>query len=177
MRRDERDPFVRAVSVLNQVNRWMDSAFEWHRRPGMAAEGHWCPSTDVYETAEDIVVCMEVAGAEPASIDVNFAGGQLTVVGHRAAGCASGRCHQAEIENGRFSRRVAIPTEIDEEGIRATYRHGLLEISLPRRQAAQPRKIPISDEPEGSDEDWEVATEDSRADSGNCEAGRGRERR
>jgi HSP20 family protein len=115
----------------------------------MASEGHWQPPTDVYEAPDKITVYMEVAGVEPSSIEVHFEHGQLFASGCRTVGRVAGRCHQAEIENGRFLRCVAIPVDVDEENVRATYRHGLLEIVLPRRkEEMEPRKIAISDESE-----------------------------
>lgn len=150
MAKDENDPFERAISVLSQVHRWMGDMFEGWRLPGTVVEAEWRPATDVYETPEGMVVCMEVAGVEPSSIEVGFAQGQLTVSGYRASACAGERCHLAEIENGRFFRRVVIPVDVDGDNIRATFRHGLLEVFLPRRKEVTARKISISDESEES---------------------------
>ena len=144
---DEEDPFERAVSALDRVNRWMSTMFEG-RRPTGTGEGQWEPSADVYETPDAMVVCVELAGVDPASIEVNFSQGQLVVSGYREVCRGSRRCHRAEIEHGRFSRCMTIPIDVDEDKIHATSRHGLLEICLPRRQEAAPRKISISDESE-----------------------------
>ena len=148
MAKDEYDPFERAISVLHQMNRWMGGVFERRRSPGDVSEGEWQPATDVYETPEGIVVCMEVAGVDPSSIEVRFSQGELTVSGYRAIGCGGGRCHLAEIENGRFLRRVTIAPQVDGENIKAQSRHGLLEILLPMKSPIEPRKISITDDSE-----------------------------
>jgi len=155
LKRDEHDPFERAFAALSTVDKWMSSFFEG-QPPPEPTEGHWHPPTDIYETPDGIVVCMEVAGVEPSSIEVNFKQGHLTVSGYRFVGCQSGRCHQVEIENGRFFRHLALPMEVEEEGLRAKSQHGLLEIFLPKRKEAKPRKVSISDESEEPGEATEV---------------------
>ena len=150
MASDEYDPFERAISAFNQVNRWMDRVLAGQRPPGMTSEGQWEPPTDVYETQEGIVVCMDLAGVDPATIEVKFTQPLLSVSGYRAVTRGAGRCHRAEIEHGRFFRRVTIPIDIEEDEVQATSRHGLLEIHLPRRKEVGPKKISISDESEQS---------------------------
>jgi len=107
------------------------------------------PPTDIYETADEIVVRMELAGIDPADIElwVDEDAGRLTVRGRRddPAGSEQRRYYNVEIECGPFVRVVQLPRPVAGEAAAASYAEGFLTVRLPKReiQYGSPRNVPI----------------------------------
>jgi len=90
------------------------------------------PAVDVYR-AEDppaFTVVMELAGVDPADIEVATASSMLVIRGVRRRPLHERVVHM-EVDYGPFERRVSIPDPVDAEAAEATYRHGLLVVTLP----------------------------------------------
>ena len=98
---------------------------------GFVSTPKWRPATDIYETDEQFVVVMDIAGVEPDGFSVTFDGGILTVSGERHES-ASGRreYHAMEVKVGPFERRFRFPRRVDPASLRARYELGFLEIRL-----------------------------------------------
>lgn len=99
----------------------------------------WRPNVNVYELCDRLVICVELAGVEPGNIDLQVQGEILHVRGHRpkpAVPDLQGEImvHQMEIDSGRYHREVAIGNAFDSDQSTATYRHGYLWITLPRKR-------------------------------------------
>ena len=97
----------------------------------------WEPSVNVYELAQQIVVCVELAGVNPGELDVQVEGDVLHIRGQRSkpvipdvdeAVCV----HQMEIDSGRFHRKLRMPGSLNLAGSKATYRNGMVWIVLPK---------------------------------------------
>ncbi|HLJ55546.1 MAG TPA: Hsp20/alpha crystallin family protein [Chthonomonadaceae bacterium] len=114
------------------------------------------PSVDMYETPDDLVVKLEVAGVRPDRINIELSADDryLTVEGERAETQADHRdrvrCYHLEIYYGEFRREIALPgnLRIERDRIRASYRDGFLLITLPKRlgETAEKRTIPVTNE-------------------------------
>lgn len=98
-------------------------------------ESEWLPPTDVYETAEEFVVLMELPGLEREEIKISFTEGVLTIRGERREKNRGSpvHYHQMEIRYGPFQREIYFPVSLAKEGIKAQYRQGLLRVALPKR--------------------------------------------
>jgi len=104
------------------------------------------PAMNVGSTPTSVEVYAFAPGIDAASIDVQLEKGVLTVAGERkidypAQGEQS--IHIDERFSGRFRRVVSLPDDIDADAVTAKYRDGVLHVSIPRRAAAQPRRISI----------------------------------
>ena len=117
---------------------------------GPPGSPHFCPpviepATDVYETAESVVVVMEIAGVAAEEIDISVEGKTLTVRGERQdrQRHLSRLYHQMEICCGVFERSVALPAEVDPEGASATYDDGILAIVLPKVEQQLVRRVRV----------------------------------
>ena len=99
-----------------------------------AAHGAWTPNTDVYETADRLVVRLEVAGVERDDIEITLNERLLVMRGHRRDPCRTSRCQfrQMEIDYGFFERRIVIPCSVDGNRARAVFDNGFLQIDLPK---------------------------------------------
>ena len=92
-----------------------------------------------------ITVVADLAGVDPAGIEVLVAGRELAIAGERARPAHEGfRYHQMEIDYGPFRRAVALPADVDVERAEARYERGLLVVTLPlARQPAAHARVPI----------------------------------
>jgi HSP20 family protein len=98
----------------------------------------WCPHLNLYETPENFVVCVEVAGIDHGKIDVQAHDGMLSISGVREKPFVPDSpsrisVHLMEIDSGRFHRQVPMPTDVNVDEIQATYQNGYLWVILPRK--------------------------------------------
>lgn len=105
----------------------------------------WVPRVDIKEEAERFLILADLPGVDPAQIEVNMDKGVLSIKGERKAELAteSERYSRVERAHGVFYRRFALPESANPEGIAATGRNGVLEISIPKRPEAAPRRINV----------------------------------
>jgi HSP20 family protein len=107
-----------------------------HGRPvGFVASPKWKPRADVYETNDELVVHMDIAGMRAEDFKVEFNDGILTVAGERVAARQDGKrhYHAMEVQVGPFERRFRLPVVVDPTSIKATYEHGFLAIRLAKQ--------------------------------------------
>jgi HSP20 family protein len=106
----------------------------------------WLPDVDVFESANSVVVRVELAGVRSEDLRVTVDGETLRVSGVRRVIDRSDvkRLHQMEIATGPFERRVQIPVPIDREAVSANLADGFLTVVLPRRDAG-PRQVEIEE--------------------------------
>lgn len=106
--------------------------------------GTWVPPVDVAETQEKILVRAEVPGTKQNAIQIEFENGLLTIRGERVIDKAENvTWHRVERTYGNFSRSFTLPRTVDPEKISASYRDGVLEIEVPKREEAKPKQIRI----------------------------------
>jgi HSP20 family protein len=131
-------------NLEERVRRWMDMIFEFNE-----AAPSFRPAADLYETAQGLVLRLEVPGVAPGDLSLALAGQELIVRGQRRAGCPQGacRCHQQEMSFGSFERHFLLPLPIDPQGVEAHCLDGILEVHLPRQAS---RRIPVK---AGSEDD------------------------
>lgn len=107
----------------------------------------WVPAMDVAEKADAYLINVELPGVDPSHVEINFEQNVLTIRGLKPSSfdAANGeyRVYTAERVTGEFERAVRLPDFVDSERIEASYANGLLRITVPKAQAAQPRKIEI----------------------------------
>ena len=125
------------------LNRALDQAFN-----GVAGTRVWVPALDVAERGDAYVIHAELPGVGPDQVDVSFEQNVLTIRGTKPASfdvAAEGelRMFAAERVHGSFERSVRLPEFVDAENIEANFMNGLLTVTVPKAQAAQPRKITI----------------------------------
>src|SRR6266853_2532732 len=101
---------------------------------GFVASPKWKPRTDVYETDQELIVHMDIAGMQAGDFKVELDEGILKVAGERTPRQQGRRhYHAMEVQVGPFERRFRLPVVVDPSSIRATYEHGFLEIRLAKQ--------------------------------------------
>ena len=127
------------------LNRAFDQAFN-----GALGSRVWVPAIDVAERADAYLVQAELPGVSPDQVDVSFEQNVLTIRGTKPASFDVAndgelRVFAAERVHGTFERSVRLPEFVSAERITAAYTNGLLTITVPKAEAAQPRKIEIKE--------------------------------
>ena len=105
----------------------------------------WVPRVDIREEDKRFMILADIPGIDPAEIEVSMDKSILTIKGERKAAHDenSGKLTRQERMHGVFHRRFALPESADADGISAHGRHGVLEISIPKKAETTPRRITI----------------------------------
>lgn len=105
----------------------------------------WTPRVDIREDAERFLILADLPGVDPKSIEVAMDKGVLSISGERKAEDAAGDSRYSRIERkqGAFVRRFTLPDSANPEGIVAIGKHGVLEVSIPKRPETTPRRIEV----------------------------------
>jgi HSP20 family protein len=132
--------------LRNEMERLYERFFDLRPFRRFTEEGEWMPSVDVSETAKEIIVNAEIPGVEAKDIDVNLAGDVLTIKGERKREqeAKGENLHRIERSYGSFYRSLRLPSEVDGDKIKASYKKGVLRITLPKTKKATAKKIEIS---------------------------------
>lgn len=110
-----------------------------------AAVAAWTPRVDIREDAERFLILADLPGVDPKSIEVSMDKGVLSISGERKSELAAGdgKCSRLEREHGAFTRRFTLPDSANPDAIVATGKHGVLEVSIPKRPETTPRRIEV----------------------------------
>jgi HSP20 family protein len=130
---------------LDRLQRDLQQSFTFSPSIRGLARGRF-PALNVASTPESAEVYAFAPGLDPKSIEVQLERGVLSVWGERKASVSEeseSTVHVNERFAGRFHRVVSLADDLDPDAVKATYRDGVLHISIARRQAAQPRRIEI----------------------------------
>lgn len=130
-------------SLLSEMNRFA-------RDVARADEGAWTqyglrPAADVVETEAGFEVSLDMPGVDPKAIQIQVQGEVLTVQAERRQPAVpkDGSVHRSERPAGTFFRSFALPATVDGARVEARYEAGVLTVSLPKREEAKPRTIPV----------------------------------
>jgi HSP20 family protein len=105
----------------------------------------WTPVLDLYQNNDNIIAVVELPGMRKEDIEVSLHDGMLTIAGERKSPTEGG--HQAERSEryvGKFRRSISLPTRVDASKVNATYKDGILTITLPKAEEAKPKQIQVN---------------------------------
>lgn len=136
------DPFRDFVAMHNDVGRLFDRTFG---SDNGRTERVWAPAVDVYETRDEVVVKTELPGVKPEEVNVTLHEGTLHIKGERKfrEEVKEENFYRLERRYGTFERTIPLPADIQEDKVAAAYKDGVLEITLPKAEAAKPKQIDI----------------------------------
>ena len=106
----------------------------------------WTPRVDIKEEEKRFVILADIPGVEPKDIEISMDKGILSIKGERKAETTAenGKTTRVERSYGSFYRRFALPDSANAEGISANGKHGVLEISIPKKPETTPRRIEVT---------------------------------
>ncbi len=113
---------------------------------GSTATAEWAPAVDIKEEADKFVLHADIPGVKPEELDINMEDGVLTIKGEKKTEAKTDEEGYKRIERtyGSFYRRFSLPDTANSDAISAQSKHGVLEIIIPKREAIQPKKIPVT---------------------------------
>ncbi len=120
----------RPFTTIVETRREIFHATGWQVRSSI-----WMPPTDVYETEENLIVKVEVAGMRDEDFEIAVEKNTLMIIGIRPDQNERRAYHQMEIMFGRFEVTVQLPIRIDIDNALAEYKDGFLTITFPRVHA------------------------------------------
>ncbi len=135
----------RWMSLREDLNSLFESPF-WSgfRRPGQLFSA-WSPALDLYQNSDNVVAVVELSGMRREDIEISLHDGTLTISGERKRETSNGeKAERTERYIGKFRRSITLPTCVDATKVSATYRDGILTVTLPKAEEAKPKQIPIS---------------------------------
>jgi len=105
----------------------------------------WTPAVDVKEDDDRFLILADVPGVDPKAIHVHMDKGVLTIEGKREDETREEKEGYKRVERvyGSFMRRFTLPDTADADNIKAESKNGVLEISIPKKAAEQPRRIKV----------------------------------
>ena len=129
---------------LNQIQRDMNRVFDGYS-PVRTRIAPSYPALNIWSNEEGLVVNAEVPGIDVEDIDISVVGETLTLSGARKSEDLEegARYHRQERGSGKFNRSVELPFPVDIDKVEATFKNGVLHISLPRSEADKPKKIVV----------------------------------
>jgi len=106
----------------------------------------WSPAVDIAEEPGRFVLYADLPGVDVKNIDITMEDGVLTIKGERVPETEGGKGSYKRVERryGTFYRRFSLPDSADADAIKATGKNGVLEISIPKAEKAQPKRIRVS---------------------------------
>ena len=133
-----------------QMREEMDRLFNQFVRRGDGEEGAWirgmwAPLVDIYENEGAFVLKAELPGFTKDDVQIELHNNRLTLRGGRKqeSEAKEDQYHRREHAYGRFERSVMLPTVIDANKVTASFKDGVLELRLPKSEAAKPKRIAI----------------------------------
>jgi HSP20 family protein len=134
-----------SVSGLLDLQRELDRFFENPRGFNLGVSGRGVfPAVNVFSDKDGYVAHFEVPGVAPDQISIESRGRTLTISGKRDLKAPEGGSyHRRERDSGEFSRSLQLPDDLDPTRAEASYKHGLLTLRIPKKEAAKPRQITV----------------------------------
>ncbi|HTQ39298.1 MAG TPA: Hsp20/alpha crystallin family protein [Pirellulales bacterium] len=109
--------------------------------------GRGFPAVNVWEDSDNLFVEAEVPGVKPEQLDVTVVGNELTIKGQRPEEQQGDAAfHRRERGQGAFTRIVRLSSEVNADNVHAELNDGVLLLTLPKAEAAKPRKIKVKTE-------------------------------
>jgi HSP20 family protein len=145
------DPFQdlrSAQDEMAQMNLMLAHALGLHGQQqgsGRATTTAWAPALDISERKDAYLVTVELPGVEADDLQITLEDGLLTIQGERyfAHDSSEQQFHRVERRYGAFRRSITLPAHVMAEGIQATADNGVLQIVVPKREEATPKRIQV----------------------------------
>ncbi len=137
------------ATIRDEMNRLFDDFFSGfpfpERRRGLM-EGEWAPTVDVAETDENIIVTAELPGVKQNDVEISVVNDVLTLKGEKREEkeIKKENYHRIERSYGSFQRSITLPTGVHADKAKATYKDGVLTVTIPKVEEAKPKSIKIN---------------------------------
>ena len=136
-------PFREFRALEERMERVFGDLFP--RWTGPTEVGPWEPAIEVYENDKEFMLKAELPELAEKDVLVSLDGGVLTIGGERkeAKEIRKGKYYSTERFYGTFTRSFTLPPSVDAEGIKATFKDGVMKLTMPKNEMAKPKEIKI----------------------------------
>lgn len=126
--------------LLNRLRRELDQTFE-----SAAHDASWTPAVDIHEETRQFIVRADLPGVKPADIEITADKGVLSLRGSRNFEQQADDGHYSRIErvSGKFVRTFTLPENVQTDAIKAQFKDGVLELTIPKVAKPEPRRIEV----------------------------------
>ncbi|NVM57980.1 MAG: Hsp20/alpha crystallin family protein [Desulfobacterales bacterium] len=140
-------PFSDLTRLQGRINRLFDDSLTWR---GASEDdttlGAWSPAVDIYETAEAVVLKADLPGLKKEDLTVEVKENIITLRGERKFEKEIKRdnYHRVERAYGRFQRAFSLPSTVRADKVKARFKEGVLEITIPKVEEEKPKQITVN---------------------------------
>ena len=129
--------------MRKEMERYLEHFANWRRPLAVFSPGSWQPLMDLYETGEELVILIDLAGVSCEEIELTLSGSVLIVKGERKDHLQGRRraFHLMEINFGPFERSLELPVNVDSDNVRTSCQDGFLEVVFPKAAETNPKKV------------------------------------
>ena len=142
----QRGPFEDLLGLQSQMNRLFDfSLGRWSDDADAFRENFWAPAVDISDGKDSLTVKADLPGLKKEEIDISIHDGVLVIKGEKKSEEEQkGKGYlRSERFYGAFARQITLPSSVDDTKIKASYKDGVLELVLPKKEEAKPKQIKI----------------------------------
>jgi HSP20 family protein len=140
------DPFREMETLSGRLNRLFGNPLPVDLPVDGSVFGDWMPAMDIEENDKEYLIKADLPSIKREEVKVGIVDGVLTVEGERKQEKEEKgkKFHRVERSFGRFVRRIAVPTDVDEQKVTAAFTDGVLNVHLPKSPAAKPKSVEIN---------------------------------
>jgi HSP20 family protein len=141
------DPFQTVEKMREGMSRMFDLAFpSFSGRTTGLLEGMWSPAVDLYDTKDQIIVKADLPGMKKEDIEVSIHENTLILKGEKKNEMEKKEEDYVRTERfyGSFHRSFTLPSPVDVSQVKASYKNGVLEVLLPKKEEAKPKQINVN---------------------------------
>lgn len=134
------------LSLRHEMDRLFEDFFHgWDLAPFAGARGMEVPKIDLAETNKEVKVSADLPGTDPKDVDISVSGNVLTIKGERKEEKEEKEkdYHRTERWTGTFQRSVTLPCDVDIDKTDATFKKGVLTITMPKAKTAKRKAIEV----------------------------------
>ncbi len=142
-----RDPWRDFGTLQDRVNKMFDQTVRtlYPETEEELERGTWAPAVDIHETEDSFVVKADLPGVNKDDIQIDLKDNTITLKGERKFENKVSKDNYIRVERsyGTFVRSFTLPQNVDAEKIKAAYKDGVLELTLPKKEEAKPKQIKV----------------------------------
>ncbi|MEP6821748.1 MAG: Hsp20/alpha crystallin family protein [Chthoniobacterales bacterium] len=137
--------FDRLANLRDEFNSLFDTP-TWPPSGRQQLFSGWTPALDLYQTTDDVVAVLELPGMKKDDIEISLHDGMLTISGERKDESAEAGKDDGRTERfvGKFRRSITMPTRVDSSKVNASYKDGILTVTLPKAEEVKAKQIQIT---------------------------------
>jgi len=127
-------------ALINRLRRELDQGFDSATR-----DASWTPAVDIHEEPGQFIVRADLPGVKPADIEITAEKGVLALRGARNFEQKNDDGHYSRVErvSGKFVRSFTLPENVQTDAIKAQFKDGVLELTIPKVAKVEPRRIEV----------------------------------